>query len=1208
MQTTLLGIAIAIILALLAALVGPHFVDWDQYRGEFEARASSLTGLKVHIAGPIEARLLPTPALTLQKIEVARPGDAGALRARSLGIEFALGALARGEWRATHLRVEGAEFAFGLDSSGRLDWPAPSVRFDPDSISIERLDIVDSRAILADAANGSHLILEQLEFRGELRSLVGPVKGEGSFVVSGQHYPYRVSAGRAADGGAVRVRLNVDPIDRPLIADADGLFSVEHGIPRFEGTLQLARPVGRTPDGITEPWRITSHVRGDSLAAIFEQIEFQYGPDERAIKLRGDANLTFGRWPQLVVGLASPQVDLDRVLALPEPTRRRPLVAVKSFADYVTGAQPLPIPVKLGISVENVTLAGATLQRVSGELRSDPDAWDVEVLDFRAPGSTQVRLSGRLSLTTKGIAFSGPAKVEARDPRALVAWLTDRADTQAMTPAALRAEGEVKLGSETIAIDRLKAELDRMTIEGHLAYSWASGERPPRVEAVLSAPEIDFDRVYALTQGMFADTAFEWPREGKLSVKVGRASFAGVDAKRADVNMQFDRQGLDIERFAIGDFGGAALAVKGRIDTRTPSPRGSVSVDLDARALDGVTTLMEKFAPQTAEQLRRRAGRFVPAKVSASLTVSADAARAAGAPPTAAFKLDGRAGTFHISLKGNAEGADETFTFADLPRLAAAKFKFSAGIDAGEGGALVELLGLDQLIAVDKRPGQMSLVASGAFNSDMAVDARLAAGGLDVAAQGTVRVVDKEGPVAALDVKVASANLRTLRPPAAKQPVETLPTALTARLALAEGAIALTDLSGKLAGTEISGRLKIGLDEGPSVDGEVELGLVNLPAIIAAVIGTPPQGASGAAAWPAEPFEAGLLGRLNGQIAFKSARVPFTPRLAARDLRAVVRFDQSELALTEIGGTLAGGRVAGKLIFQRGADGLRAESHLQFAGTEIAELLPGEGRPPLSGRLTFNVDVEGSGRSPVALIGSLRGGGTFTLQDGRAARLDPAAFDAVIRSIDQGLPIDATRIRDRIEVVLGNGGLPIPVAEGEIAVMAGQARLNNTIVRAQGADLALGASVDLAESALDARLTLSGPLGAGGPADTRPEIGITLKGPIDRPKRTLEVAALASWLALRAVEQQAKRLDALESGHEPPTTSSAPGGPTSNASAPAPAVAPAVAAPSPRTVRTHSESPAAPARPRRVQPSGPTAGQFVPLPLDLRPPPRQAQP
>ena len=46
MQTTLLGFAIVIILALVAALVGPFFIDWSSYRGEFEARAGRLTGLE----------------------------------------------------------------------------------------------------------------------------------------------------------------------------------------------------------------------------------------------------------------------------------------------------------------------------------------------------------------------------------------------------------------------------------------------------------------------------------------------------------------------------------------------------------------------------------------------------------------------------------------------------------------------------------------------------------------------------------------------------------------------------------------------------------------------------------------------------------------------------------------------------------------------------------------------------------------------------------------------------------------------------------------------------------------------------------------------------------------------------------------------------------------------------------------------------------
>src|SRR5262249_4093339 len=195
-QTTLLGIATALILALLAALGGPLVVDWGAYRAEFEATASRITGLSVQIAGPIDARLLPTPTLTLQQIEVTRPGDAGELHAKSLGIEFALGALVRGEWRATDLRLQGAEFALRIDADGRVVWPAPTMPVDPEAISIERLDVVDSRAILADAASNTHLILDNVEFRGELRSLAGPVKGEGSFVAAGQHYPYRLGVSR----------------------------------------------------------------------------------------------------------------------------------------------------------------------------------------------------------------------------------------------------------------------------------------------------------------------------------------------------------------------------------------------------------------------------------------------------------------------------------------------------------------------------------------------------------------------------------------------------------------------------------------------------------------------------------------------------------------------------------------------------------------------------------------------------------------------------------------------------------------------------------------------------------------------------------------------------------------------------------------------------------------------------------------------------
>ncbi|MGE3159195.1 MAG: AsmA family protein [Xanthobacteraceae bacterium] len=1213
MQTTLLGVAIAIILALLAALVGPLLINWDGYREELEARASRLTGLEFKVAGAIDARLLPTPIVTLNSIEFGRPRDAGRVRARALRIEFSLGALLRGEWKIADARLDGPEFAVGVDAAGRLALPVPTVGFAPEGVTIERLTIEGGRAVLTDAASGLQLVLDNFEFKGDVRSLAGPAKGEGSFVVAGQHYPYRFFASRLNDDGSIKVRLALDPTDRPFTAEADLLVRVEHGVPEFDGVLAFARAVGRAPAGagalILEPWRVTGRIKGDSAGATLDQVELQYGPDERPIKLRGEGRMAFGAKPQLDGELSSAQIDLDRILALPAATGRRPLPALKVLAEYASGALRLPFPVRLGLHVEMLTLAGAPLQRLHGSFKSDGEAWDIERLEVRAPGITQVRVGGHVRLSPSGTTFKGPVDVDANDPRALLVWLTDRADLQSAVAGPLRLAGTLTLSNDQVAVDALKAEVDRMTVAGRLDYRWAGNGRPARIDGALTAPEIDLDRVHALGKAMFDEASLDWPREADLSLKIARAIIAGVDAKQLDVNMRIDASGVEIDRLSVADFGGAALAVKGRIDMAAQSSQGTISLDLNARSLDGVATALARFAPNAAEELRRTAPQLIPMTLRASLAVDSPAIKAANAGSSnsnssnavARLRADGRAGAFHLALQGETAAAGRGFSVQGLELLKSANVTISARVESDDGRRLLELARLDGLFSAEKLPGRMHLSVSGPLDGRLAVDGQLTTSAFNIAASGVALLSDDASPSAALTFKMANAGLRSLRPSVGGRPAAALPATLTGKLTLADESVMLSEMAGSVSNMGIAGRLTVGLAQPNRIDGEFELGALDVPGALAAVLGMPATGAATTGLWPSEPFESGPIRGYAGRITIKSARAMLAPKLLARDLRAVVRFNETGVAVQSVEAEVAGGRMTAELSAERRLEGLVAQGQVRFVNADAGELLPGDG--VLSGRITLDMTAKGSGRSASALIGSLAGNGSFTLQNGKVEHLDPTVFDAVIRAVDGGLPVDAARVRNWLDKALAARALPVNLAEGTVTLTAGQARLSNTVVHTPAAELTAGGSINLVDGGLEARLTLAGPSGIGGIAQAPPRIAIALKGPVAAPKRTIDVAALASWLALRSVEQQSKKLEVLEGRASATDARSddrpAPVAPRTPVPAATVAV-PAAASPPSHVVRPPAKPPAEIAAPVvRAQPEV----QQVP-----NPPPRPAPP
>ena len=1091
MQTTLLGIAIALILALIAALVGPAFVNWNAHRAFFEAEATRLIGMPVHVTGAIDVSILPTPSITLRGIAIGEQGEASRLRAGALGFALGLGPLMRGEIRATEARLVGPELKLGLDRTGGVDWPNVTMRLKGETLSIERLSIDEGRIILVDATTGARLVLDKLKFKGEVRSLIGPFHGDGTFVIADGRYGYRISTSRFGDEG-LKVKLALDLSDRPLAVEAEGALGFDYGAPRFEGNIMVARPVGAVlasgKAAVNEPWRATTRIKATPAGVMFDQVEFQYGPEDRAMKLTGTAEAKFGEQPRLQGIFSARHLDLDRLIAKPDMMRRLPFAAVKSIAEMFGDTLQPALPTRIAINVDTVTLGGATLQAVAGDLSSRGDVWDLDKLEFRAPGFTQVRANGRIELTAKGLGFSGLANVNATDSMTLLAWLTGRGNPAPGLLKAWHAHGNVTLTNDRIAVEQLRTEFDRATLEGRFAYVFSSGDHPAQLKAELGAAELDIDAWLQVAETMFTGLALERPREVELALDINKTRIVGIDTRKAAVNLKLDGNGLDLKRLSVDGFGNTSFEASGRIETQSSSPRGNIRLDLDARDLGGVIALAEKYAPSIVDPLRRLAGRQPAAKLQANIGVESSGPDAATRRTTAKIALEGQIGAFRVNVAGGAAGDTGSFSLADIAAFATGDLRFEGQLDAEDGAALLALLGLDRILVTEKRPGRMKLTASGPLKRDFRIDGRLTAGPIDINGTGT-------------------ANLFGNQPAAAK----------------------FSQVYGTVGGSKVQGKLAVTFGAPMRIEGAIEADRLDMPAAFASVAGMPVQqikmGEGGRETWSVEPFTRSAS-TLAGRIDIKAARAVLSGKLVAQSLIGALQFGASKVALEISDGELAGGRLTGDIAFFSSTDGLSALSYVELIGAKAAGIIPNDGRPPITGKLSLQATVEGAGLTPAAFMGSLHGNGKITFENAEFAGLNPNVFDALTRAVDLGIQADPKQIKEFVATVLDNGRLAVTRAESKITFVGGQARLVSPRVEVKGAELAVAATVDLADSTIDATLTLSGP--PAGDVAGRPAVSVALKGAFMTPRNTVSADTLAGWLALRSVERQSKRLETIE--------------------------------------------------------------------------------
>ena len=1125
MQTTLLGLAIAFIIALIAALVGPYFIDWNQFRPQFEAEATRVIGAPVRVAGALDARLLPTPSLRLRSVVIGGANDLGKVRAEKLDVEFSLGSLMRGEWRANELTINGLALDLGLDPQGRVDWPVSAATFNLGSLAIDRLNLT-GRIALHDAASRGTVELNDIAFSGDVRSLAGAVRGDGNFMLSGIRYPFRVSSGRSADGEGTRIHFNLDPGERALSADLEGVLSFEARAPRFEGAATLSVPAAPKANGVDAsptPWRISGRVKADPAAARLEQLEASYGAEDNALKLSGGADLRFGASPLLHVVLSARQLDADKFFAKEKDSAAEPIRLLPGLRALLSAIPQAPIPAQIEFSSEQIMLGGRPLQNITADLHADAKSWTIDRLDFRAPGATRVDLSGIDTQPGPSGSFKGVLSVESSDPDTLVAWLQGRTEITYRSQKPLQLRGDISVGPNRLAIDGMNAELDGGAVTGRVAISSSSASGGSRFDADLKAERLDFDAATALVRSLAGPQA-EWPDEAQLSLNIGRAVSAGQELQPLIAKLGYGPKTVTLDQLKIGEATGVTIEGAGNFDRVHAT--GRLALNSTAVSLGRITGLIAPFAPDLASRLDSAGTVAGPARLKLTLDLDKNADHADRASARVVLDLDAPQLKGVATLTAKPEIA--AMRAIDLDALRRSEIGIESKLSAEQGRSLLALLGLDRVVAATQGPAQFEGSATGIWHAPLRLKAKISGAGLDADAQGTAEPWASE-PKANIVLNVRRANFAPLFDLKASDALAQN-ISLSARVSLAASKLTFEDLDSAISGSRLRGRLALTLGDEKNVEGEVGLDALDLaPAFVIAI------GAAGRDA--AEPLGSGLVKGWRGHVAFQALRGGLPGGGEMRPVSGTVKSDGQSLTIDDIKGAIGGGEATASIDAKPTADGIALNARVQLKGVD-GSALRYRGLAMPAGRASMQMTLASQGRSASALSGALSGSGTVTLESAGIAGLDPRAFEVAIRASDAGQATDDTRLRQIVEPVLSAGALKVASALIPFTIRDGRLRVGATTLDGPGARAIVSGGYDIPADQADIRAELAST--AAGPSKSRPEIQLFAAGSPDALSRTVDVAALSSWLAVRAIDRETRRLDSIERGEPPPAL------PTSN--------------------------------------------------------------
>ncbi len=538
-----------LVVVLFSALLAPLFVDWSNFRKDFETQASFILGKKVVVLGSVDARILPFPSITLNDVQVGPQADGTALiTVERFSMDAELAPFLSGEAKIYDMRLERPKANIKLLSDGTLDWVRTGKLSIPaKTVVLEHVSIRDGAIRFVDEQTGRTRLIDNLNAELSAKSLAGPWRIEGSGALDGESGRFALATGIPDAGADVRLKARLMPDAQKFDLDLEGALKIVDLRPVYDGDFTISARSEETKRQADDTTTMATRVKGKftltNESVRIPEYRLETGNVADPYVVTGEATLSTGARPEFLLTAEGQQIDVssfgnsgesaktDRTTVIPASVRLQALLALA--ADI-----PIPqVPGRASLKLPALIAGDTTLRDLSVELLPNGTGWRVEKATAQLPGRTQVETSGDLILSGEQ-SFRGDLLLASNQPSGLASWLSGSVDPAIRPLKTAGFSASVNLTPQVQAFESLEVNIGAATLKGRVEHQ-SGGEDRGNLSVDLSGDRLDLDAVRALLSLFTGRDAKEDFFAQNIAARLSADHFSAFGAQADGVSTSF---------------------------------------------------------------------------------------------------------------------------------------------------------------------------------------------------------------------------------------------------------------------------------------------------------------------------------------------------------------------------------------------------------------------------------------------------------------------------------------------------------------------------------------------------------------------------------------------------------------------------------------------------------------------------------------------